>query len=302
MSNALVIVEPGLDAENLLQLAQSVSDTVHVVVVASPDDSRPITGAATAIVRVAGLDSGEATTAIVADLAAQKAADLIVLPANNRFREVAALLTGRLDAACAPEAISLAQTADGLTADRLLYGGVVIGTILLQRPMAVVTGAVKALDADGGSNAATETMSAPPVAQKTLTGRTAVADEGGLANADRIVSFGRGLRVQGDIDLIRTLAEALSAELGCSRPIVDDMKWLDLPHQVGLTGTTVKPQLYVAVGISGQIQHLVGMRDSKMIVAINNNPSAPIFDASDLAVVADLYAIVPKLAEALRAR
>jgi electron transfer flavoprotein alpha subunit len=102
--------------------------------------------------------------------------------------------------------------------------------------------------------------------------------------------------------MIDRLSEALGADLGCSRPIVEDLRWLELPHQVGLTGTTVKPALYFAVGISGQIQHLVGMRDSKYIVAINNNPNAPIFEASDLAVVGDLYEIVPRLVEALAAR
>ncbi len=279
--SALVIVEPGQDPQNLVALAQPVTDTVDVVVL-------PVTG----------LEAGEATAEVVADLVSSRGADLVLLPSTPRFSEVAALLTGRLDAACAPNAISLATTADGLTADRLLYGGVVVGTIALQRPVRVVTSVVKPLE----SAAALEAVTPPAVAGKTLTGRTETVVEGGLANAERVVSFGRGVRSQDDIALVQALADALGAELGCSRPIVDDNKWLDLSHQVGLTGTTVRPQLYLALGISGQIQHLVGMRDSTVIVSVNTNPSAPIFEASDLSVVGDLYEIVPRLTAALSAR
>ncbi|MCL2849087.1 MAG: electron transfer flavoprotein subunit alpha/FixB family protein [Micrococcales bacterium] len=298
--SALVVVEPGHDAQTLVELARPVSTTVDVVVLG--ESGEQAAGAdSTVVVTADGCGCGEATAALVAELVGAKGADLLVLASTERLREVAALLTARLDAACAPDAVALGRTDEGLTADRLLYGGVAIGTLALQRPVAIVTAAVKP-SAGGGAPAPVQTMAAPCIEGKTLTGRTAVADEGGLANADRVVAFGRGVRTHDDIAMVRALADALGAELGCSRPIVDDLKWLDLPHQVGLTGTTVKPQLYVAVGISGQIQHLVGMRESKLIISINNNASAPIFEASDVAVVADLYEVVPRLAQALAAR
>jgi len=303
--SALVVVGSGQDATSLVELARPVTDAVHVVVLAGPGGTASTVPSAdsTSVVQADGLESGDVAAAAVAELVGRHGADLVVLASTLRFREVTALLTGLLGAACAPDALSLAMTPDGLTADRLLYGGVVIGTVLLQRPVRVVTAGVKPLDAAAGGEAApVEDVTVQAPAGKTLTGRTEVADEGGLANAERIVSFGRGLRAAADIDVIRGLATALDAELGCSRPIVDDNKWLDLSHQVGLTGTTVQPQLYVAVGISGQIQHLVGMRDSKVIVSINTNPSAPIFEASDLSVVGDLYEIVPRLAAAISAR
>lgn len=304
MSTALVVVEAGQDATGLVELAAPVAPDVHVVVFAGPGGSAALVpgAASTATVTADGLESGEAAAAVVAELVQRRGADLVVLPSTHRFREVAAVLTARLDAACAPDAISLAQTPEGLTADRLLYGGVVVATVLLQRPVCVVSGGVKPAPESTGEQAPVEEVSVPAPSGKTLLSRREVASEGGLANADRVVAFGRGLRSQEDIDLIRGLATALGAELGCSRPIVDDAKWLELPHQVGLTGTTVQPNLYVAVGISGQIQHLVGMRDSKFIVAINNNPAAPIFESSDVSVVGDLYEIVPRLTEAIAAR
>lgn len=304
MTTALVAVDPGQDPSSLVTLAGSVAGDVHLVVLAGPDGvATEVPGvASTASVAAAGLESGEAAAGVVAELAQRRSAELIVLPSTHRFREVAALLTAQLDAACAPDAIALAETPDGMTADRLLYGGVVVATVLLQRPMRVVSASVKAATEPAGEPAPVEEVSVPAPAGKTLLARREISSEGGLANAERVVAFGRGLRSQEDIDLIRGLATALGAELGCSRPIVDDAKWLDLPHQVGLTGTTVQPSLYVAVGISGQIQHLVGMRDSKFIVAINNNPSAPIFESSDVSVVGDLYEIVPRLTEAIAAR
>lgn len=120
-----------------------------------------------------------------------------------------------------------------------------------------------------------------------------------LASAKKIISVGRGLQKKEDIDIAKEVAEHLHAELGCSRPISEDYKWLAVERQVGLTGETVKPELYIAVGISGQVQHVVGMRDSRVVVAINNNKAAPIFESCDYGIVGDLYEVVPILSRKL---
>lgn len=125
-------------------------------------------------------------------------------------------------------------------------------------------------------------------------------DTGGvdLSGAEKIVSVGRGIGKEENIPLIRNLAASLKAELGCSRPIVD-ASWLPSTHQVGSSGQTVSPKLYLALGISGAIQHMVGMKGSKSIIAINKDPEAPIFEIADFGVVGDILEIVPKLTEAL---
>jgi electron transfer flavoprotein alpha subunit len=122
-----------------------------------------------------------------------------------------------------------------------------------------------------------------------------------LSRAKRIISVGRGIGKEEGLDLIRELAEALGAELGSSRPVVD-YGWLPHDRQIGSSGQTVSPKLYIAVGISGAIQHQVGMKNSNCIVAINKDQNAPIFDVADYGIVADLLEIVPHLTVALKER
>ena len=120
-----------------------------------------------------------------------------------------------------------------------------------------------------------------------------------LSQAERIVAVGRGIKDQDHIAVAQALADALHAELAASRPICD-AGWLPMERQVGSSGQTVAPKLYLALGISGAIQHLVGMKGSNVIVAINKDADAPIFEVADYGIVGDLFEIVPAIVNALK--
>jgi electron transfer flavoprotein alpha subunit len=120
-----------------------------------------------------------------------------------------------------------------------------------------------------------------------------------LSAADIIVSVGRGIKEKENIPIVEALAEALGAELAASRPICD-AGWLPMERQVGSSGQTVAPKVYIAVGISGAIQHLVGMKGAKTVVAINKDPDAPIFEVADYGIVGDLFEVVPALVEEIK--
>jgi electron transfer flavoprotein alpha subunit len=123
-----------------------------------------------------------------------------------------------------------------------------------------------------------------------------------VSEADVVLCVGRGLAKQEDLALIEELAESIGGVIGCTRPISEDYSWLPTDRYIGLSGQKVQPKLYIALGSSGQIQHIAGCRDAKTIVAIDKDESAPIWEASDYGIVGDLYEIVPALIQELTKR
>ncbi|CAB3967894.1 electron transfer flavoprotein subunit beta [Burkholderia cenocepacia] len=224
----------------------------------------------------------------------------IVAPATAYGKNIAPRIAAKLDVAQISE-ITAVVSAD--TFERPIYAGNAIATVQSGDPVKVITVRATAFDpvAAEGGNATVEKIEAAADAGKSrfVSREVTKLDRPELTSASIIVSGGRGLGSgENYTKVLEPLADKLQAALGASRAAVD-AGYVPNDYQVGQTGKIVAPQLYIAVGISGAIQHLAGMKDSKVIVAINKDPEAPIFSVADYGVVGDLFALVPEAAAAL---
>lgn len=225
-----------------------------------------------------------------------------LLVAESRFGTmVAAKVAARLRVGSLGKGRRLGVEEGRLVIERDVYGGRFSAKVASSLPCVAVVqaGAYKAVDASPGQ-AKTVTVAVGPPKVSVLETKQAHKEEAGIKSASRIVSAGRGFARREDLALAQALADALGAALGGSRPLSSDLGWLGEESHIGLTGAYVHPKLYVAVGISGQLQHVAGIKDSKVIVAINKDAQAPIFQVADYGIVGDLYVIVPALTRILK--
>ena len=190
---------------------------------------------------------------------------------------------------------------DRLVLERDVYGGKFIAHVAAKMPCVSMVQAGAYAPAAASSGQA-ETVSVTVAASRVTTVETRPSKraESDIKVAPIIVSAGRGFAKKEDLAIAQDLANVLGAALGCSRPLSSDLGWLGEEAHIGLTGAYVHPQLYLAVGISGQLQHVAGIKDSKIIVAINKDGQAPIFQFADYGIVGDLYSVVPALTKLLK--
>ncbi len=227
----------------------------------------------------------------------------VLLPHTYQTRDFVPQLAASLDRPLVTDCVGV-KSADGQTAFvRLLFQGKIAADVAPQGdPPYLVTfqiGAFRADQAAKGPSPAPITPVDVPIDQAAIRQRPEAPFRGAkqavdLSQAERIVAVGRGIKDKDNVALVEKLAQALEAEIGASRPICD-AGWLPMERQVGSSGQTVAPKLYLALGISGAIQHLVGMKGSRTIVAVNKDAEAPIFEVADYGVVGDLFEIVPAL-------
>lgn len=222
--------------------------------------------------------------------------DLVMLPSTKNARTVGGLIAQRLGAEFLTDVLSLRAEGGVIKAERYVFGNKAVATVEAQLP-AVVSIALGRFQGEPPTVQSiverVEVAIAPKV--KILSVEEKPRGAVKLEEAEIIVSVGRGFKKKEDLQMAFELAKVLGGQVGCSRPIAADLKWLPEEHWVGLSGKKVKPKLYLAIGISGQPQHIAGILDSRIIAAINNDPSAPIFQNADYGVVEDLYKIVPIL-------
>jgi len=298
-------------AEELVRLARSLavdeaSRVRAIVLPGAPPEAgdRLVAAGAHAVDTVSGPASSdphvtaEALRAVIAELSAT----IVLLGSTKRGREVAGRLAGTLDLPAATGVNALRIEADGIRVDReALSGNAVAVERIARRPgiVAVMPGTTApAPSITAGAERRQHTAPSSPALTELVEVRVKAGGQLEIEKADRIVTIGRGLKKKEDLGIIESLAKALGAEVGCTRPLAAEAGWLTDDHWIGLTGHRVHPKLYVAVGVSGAVQHLVGMRSSKVVVAINKDPNAPIFIQADYRITGDLYQLVPAITKA----
>ena len=235
-------------------------------------------------------------------LAQRHGPDLILVDSSKRGKELSARLATKLRAGCVPDCLRLDVEQGRVVADRMVYGGRAVSTQACKTPavVAVAPHAFEAKAVEKAGEVVEVEVDVPSPALQLVETRAREVSGAALEEAEVVVAGGRGIEKREDLKLLQELAEVLNGEVGCTRPLAEDRGWFT--DWIGLSGRKIKPNLYIAVGISGAIQHVAGIRDAKIIVSINTDEEAPINQVADYIVNADLYEVVPALVEAIKRR
>ena len=246
-------------------------------------------------------------TAALQDAIGQLAPDYVLLPHTYQTRDFAPKLAARMDRAILTDVTAVKPGASPAFVRPMFQGKLTADVVPEGAAPHFITFQIGAFRVDqaqkGGAAAPVRALAvnvdASAIRQKPEAPFQQAKQAVDLSQAERIVSVGRGIKEQANIQVAERLAQAIGAEIAASRPICD-AGWLPMERQVGSSGQTVAPKLYLALGISGAIQHLVGMKGANTIVAINKDPDAPIFEVADYGIVGDLFEIVPAIIEAVK--
>ena len=232
--------------------------------------------------------------------------DLFLISATWRGKDLAARIAARLNVGLCSgcTAITFDEKRRVLVMERLAYGGAALQKVTCAtRPVmaTVPPRTYEPASPEEGRQGQVRKLSAPdPSLVKIMERKLKERQGGDITAAKVVVSVGRGLNKQEDLTIARQLADALNGEIACTRPISEELHWLPEECCIGLSGVQVKPDLYLGIGVSGQVQHVTGIRNAKVIAAINKDENAPIFKVADVGIVGDLYDIVPKLIDELK--
>ena len=264
----------------------------------SQEELETAVGRAHKVVQLHGEPYLDAVTEVVYRMASGH--DVVILPSTKNAKTVGGAVAQRIGVEFLTDVLAFSISGRVLKAERYVFGNKAVAQIETQLPavLTIASGRFQGEPPQVESKIERVEVGAARVKKLSVEEKPRVAVK--IEEAEVIVSVGRGFKKKEDLQLAFELAALLKGQVGCSRPIAADLKWLEESRWVGLSGKKVRPKLYLAIGISGQPQHLAGILESRIIAAINNDPSAPIFQNCDYGVVEDLYKIVPALIKRLK--
>ncbi len=239
----------------------------------------------------------EAYATALAEHISAMAPRMLIAASDPASRVLIGAAAGRIRARLVPGVTSVATEGTTLLVRRAAIGGETIETVTTDGPVAAIYGG-EDVPVPATTPTPLTVLQLAPVSM-TVLASDPIAIATGLADAPRVVSFGRGVKAKDDVALMRQLADALDAELACSMPVADDLGWLEKERYVGRSGNHIAPNLYLAVGIAGAPQHMEGVRGARVVAAINSDPDARVFLTADYGIVGDLYQVVPELIKAV---
>lgn len=292
----------------LISGAVGLGESVNVLAIGTPDDAATAIsyGANAVYLFTPQVDviAEEYIASFASIIQAKDPSGIILLPASRRGKALGAKLAVELRSALVNEATSI-SVGGGVLATHLVYGGLAVGVEKIQSPYAIITvstGAYEPAIQEAARKGEIHSVGFIPRAKpiRCIERKAKPTGSIDLKKAKRVVSVGRGFSQEDDLHLARELAQAIGAEMGCSRPIAEGEGWMERERYVGVSGAMLKSDLYVALGISGQVQHMVGANGAKVIVAVNKDKNAPIFSSADFGLVGDIYKVVPALTAALK--
>lgn len=295
---------------SLCAVGRRLGKKVEAVWVGSPETAPAISAQGAHAVHVVSAQEGalfEDCVGAVAASVAKRRPDAVLLSTSKRMRLAAACIAAARGTRVINDVTRVSIEGEALEAEHLVHGGSAFSVerarpgaavvllsegLLLSEPCADASGVAAPVDELEGVTASGFTL---------VERRPRMVESVNLVAAKRVVSAGRGIAKQADLCLVEQLAEALEAEVGCTRPLAEGAKWLARERYIGVSGAMLKPDLFVAVGVSGQVQHMVGASRAQTIVAINKDKNAPVFKQADYGLVGDLYEVLPQLVAKLKA-
>jgi electron transfer flavoprotein alpha subunit len=298
--NAWIIVGDQPAVGNLIALARSLAGggTVAAVVAGPRETAETVARSGVDKVTWCPAPAGAPPEASAPAVAATVAADpprVLLASRNPTDRVLLGAAAARLRAAVLTGARRVEAAGDDqATVVNAVFGDIAQETVTVTGPLALLLDGGPVPPPDG-SPAPIEEAAAPPLNLRVVETRTSGFETADLGSAPRVIGVGRGLKARDDLALITELAGALGAEVACSRPVAEGLNWMGKDRYIGSSGARIAPRLYVAVGISGQLQHMVGVQDAETIVAVNTDPNAAVFEQADYGLVGDLYQLVPAI-------